>query len=145
MPIEVTEYIPNVPPAIYQATCTDVTTKTSKIDGSTFRVWTFTLRDGSGRTVQGSSSMQTTPGSKAGKWLTAMIGHVPAVGENVEPIGRACTIIVSLKATSGYEYVETVAAPEIPAAASPVKPLAEATDNAAQQHAAQEGDEQLPF
>jgi hypothetical protein len=88
--------------------------------------------------------MQTTPGSKAGKWLTAMIGHVPAVGEHVEPIGKACTIIVSLKATSGYEYVETVAAPEIAPASSPVRPLQEATDRAEAIHAAQEGDD-LPF
>ena len=141
MPIEVASYTPSVQPGAYQAVCTDVVAKASK-DGGEFRVWEFTLD--SGATISGSSSMATSPKSKGGKWLAALLGRTPQVGESVEPIGQRCTVIVGIKDTTGYEYVETVAAPTGPAKASPVKPLKELTENAAKQHAAQEGDE-LPF
>ena len=113
MPIEVTAYVPNVKPGAYQAVCTGVTDKAAKDDPSNiFRVWEFTLADGTGRTVGASSSLATTPKSKGGKWLAALIGRAPQVGEVVEPIGQRCTIIVAIKDTTGYEYVETVAAPD---------------------------------
>jgi len=127
MPIEVTAYIPNIAPGAYQAVCTDVQEKAAKDDPSNiFRVWEFTLGDGTGRTVRASSSLATTPKSKGGKWITALIGHTPRVGESVEPIGRPCTIIVAIKDTTGYEYVETVAPATGPAVVSPVRPLVEA-------------------
>ena len=110
MPIEVAAYTPSVSPGPHQATCTDVLVKAAKSDPTNeFRVWTFTLDDG--RTTSGSSSLSTSPKSKGGKWLAALLGRVPVAGESVEPIGRRCTIIVELD-DNGYEKVTTVAPPE---------------------------------
>ena len=121
MPFEVTAYVPSVQPGAYQAVCTAVEQKTAKDGSGDFRVWEFTLRDGSGRTVTSSSSILTTPGSKGGKWLAALLGHVPAVGETVEPVGKPCTIIVELN-DAGYERVAMVTVPADAAPVSPVKP-----------------------
>ena len=125
-PITVRAYVPTVQPGVYQAVCTDVQEKAAKDDpANIFRTWEFTLRDGSGRTVGASSSIQTTPKSKGGKWLAALLGRVPAVDETVDPVGKPCTIIVAIKDTTGYEYVETVAPSQEAAAASPVRPVYE--------------------
>lgn len=138
MPFEVKGYIPSIPPGAYQAVCVSVEERSPKADPTNvFRVWEFQLTDGSLRTVDGSSSLSTSPKSKAGKWLAAL-GITPIEGQTVAPEGLPCTIIVAIKDTTGYEFVETVAPP-----AGPTKTLTPA-QNAEQQHAAQEGDE-LPF
>ena len=144
MPFTATAYIPSIKPGAYQAICTGVEERSSKADPTNvFRVWAFQLTDGSLRTIDGSSSLATSPKSKGGKWAAALIGHMPEPGEIVEPEGRPCTIIVAIKETTGYEYVETVAP-----AASPMG-LPAATDKAAAIHARQEGDTDptgdLPF
>lgn len=124
MPITGTAYIPNVKPGIYQAVVTNVAEKAAKDDPTNiFRVWDFTLLDG--RSVSGSSSMQTTPKSKGGKWLAAIFGHAIAVDETVEPVGMRCTIIVATKDTTGYEYVETVAPPDATNKPAHFAPVAE--------------------
>jgi hypothetical protein len=134
MPFTATAYIPSIKPGPYQAICTGTEDKVNPKDPTqTFRVWAFQLTDGSLRTIDGTSSLATSPKSKGGKWAAALIGHQPEAGELVEPEGKACTIIVAIKETTGYEYVETVAPPALTGA-----------QNAAQQHAIQEGDE-LPF
>src|SRR6185369_15152821 len=144
MPFTATAYVPSIKPGAYQAICTGVEERSSKADPTNvFRVWAFQLTDGSLRTIDGSSSLATSPKSKGGKWAAALIGHMPEPGEIVEPEGRPCTIIVAIKETTGYEYVETVAP-----AASPMG-LPAATDKAAAIHAVQEGDTDptgdLPF
>ena len=108
MPITVAAYTPSIAPGPYQATCTGLTEKATK-DGNTFRVWEFTLDDG--RSTSGASSLSTSPKSKGGKWLTALIGRQAEAGETVEPVGRRCTIIIELD-DNGYERVTTVAPPE---------------------------------
>ncbi len=136
MPFTATAYIPSIKPGPYQAVCTEVEDKVNPKDTTQeFRVWHFQLTDGSLRTIDGTSSLATSPKSKGGKWAAALIGHQPEAGELVEPEGKPCTIIVAIKETTGYEYVETVAPPAAPLSGA---------QNAAQQHAAQEGDE-LPF
>ena len=144
MPFTATAYVPSIKPGAYQAICTGVEERSSKADPTNvFRVWAFQLTDGSLRTIDGSSSLATSPKSKGGKWAAALIGHMPEPGEIVEPEGRPCTIIVAIKETTGYEYVETVAP-----AASPMG-LPAATDKAERIHAQQEGDTDptgdLPF
>jgi hypothetical protein len=141
MPFTATAYVPSIKPGAYQAICTGVEERSSKADPTNvFRVWAFQLTDGSLRTIDGSSSLATSPKSKGGKWAAALIGHMPEPGEIVEPEGRPCTIIVAIKETTGYEYVETVAPPATPTTA---EALRAATGHAEAVHAAQEGD--LPF
>ncbi len=136
MPFTATAYIPSIKPGPYQAVCTEVEDKVNPKDTTQeFRVWHFQLSDGSLRTIDGTSSLATSPKSKGGKWAAALIGHQPEAGELVEPEGKPCTIIVAIKETTGYEYVETVAPPAAPQTGAQ---KAEAI------HAAQEGDE-LPF
>jgi hypothetical protein len=123
MPFQVQGYSPSVPAGSYQAICTGVSEKAAKDDPSNvFLVWEFTLRDGTGRTVGATSNRQTTGKTKGAKWLTALLGKAPEIGELVEPVGKACTILVAVKDTTGYEFVEAVAAPEQAPAKSPVKP-----------------------
>ena len=110
MPIEITAYVPNVKPGSYNAVCTGCTTRAAKDGSGDFRVWEFTLADGTGRTIGASSSLQTSPKSKAGKWIAAMLGRPPQVGENVEVVGLACIIGVELN-DDGFERVTTVTAP----------------------------------
>ena len=112
MPITGTAYKPAVAPGIHQAVVTNIEEVESKTDpGQFFRGWEFTLADGSGLTVRASSSLATSPKSKGGKWIAALIGHPLAEGETVELVGTRCTIIVGLK-ENGYETVETVAPPD---------------------------------
>ena len=145
MPFEVKGYIPSIKPGAYQAVCTSVEERSPKADPTNiFRVWTFELADGSHRTVDGSSSLASSPKSKGGKWLRAILGREPIEGETVAPEGMPCTIIVAIKETTGYEYVETVAPPATPADSSVT---ITATNTAAAIHAAQEDDptSDLPF
>jgi hypothetical protein len=108
VPIEVAAYTPNVAPGAYEAVCTDVAVREGK-DGSSFRRWEFTLTDGTGKSISAASSLSTSPKSKGGKWLAALLGRTPAAGESVEPIGQHCTIIVELN-ENGYETVTAVVA-----------------------------------
>jgi len=118
MPFEVKGYIPSIKPGAYQAVCTQVEERSAKADPTNlFRVWSFQLTDGSLRTIEGTSSLASSPKSKGGKWLAALLGRTPAEGETVEPEGKLCTIIVAIKETTGYEYVETVTAPTASAVA----------------------------
>lgn len=106
--IEITEYIPSIPPGTYRAAVTGMEVATSKVDGSHFRRWEFTIEDG--RTIKASSSLQTTPNSKAGKWIAALVGGTfPKVGDRVTVIGRRCLISVVLN-DQGYERVDAVMA-----------------------------------
>lgn len=109
MSIEITAYIPSVQPGSYNAVCTSCTTRAAKDGSGDFRVWEFTLADGSGRTIGASSSLQTSPKSKAGKWIAAMLGRPPQIGENVEVVGLPCIIGVELN-PDGFERVTTVLA-----------------------------------
>jgi hypothetical protein len=100
--------------------CTGVEEKAPKAEpDNLFRVWSFQLTDGSLRMVEGSSSLATSPKSKGGKWVAALLGRTPAIGEEVEVEGLPCTVIVAIKETTGYEYVETVAPPAVAPSVTP--------------------------
>ena len=149
MPITGTAYKPTVAPGIHQTVVTSVIERSAKADpDNVFRVWEFTLTDGSGRTVSGSSSLSTSPKSKGGKWIAALIGHNLAEGETVELVGLRCTVIVSIPDGKEYESVETVAPPSpdnAPKAHAPVIETVTAAEKAEQQHALQEdGPQVLP-
>jgi hypothetical protein len=49
----------------------------------------------------------------------------------VEPEGKTCTIVVAIKETTGYEYVETVAPPQQTMSSIPpvARPVAAVTDD----------------
>lgn len=125
MPFEVKGYIPSVKPGAYPATLLSTEERSpAKDPTNVFRVWEFMISDGSQRTVDGSSSLASSPKSKGGKWLRAILGREPIEGEVVSPEGLPCTIIVAIKETTGYEYVETVAAATTTPAEAPQAPVA---------------------
>src|ERR1044072_8832665 len=93
-PLTVGEYTPLVPPGTYEATITAVEEAVSKVDGSHFRRWDFTLDDG--RTVTATSSMAFSAKSKAGEWMSAILGRTLVKDESIEPVGMRCTISVVL-------------------------------------------------
>ena len=142
MPVTVTGYTPDIEPGTYQAVLTDLTTRESK-DGGEYRHWEFALTDGSARSVGANSSMYLSPKSKGGKWLTAIMGRALVEGENIEPVGRPCTISVILN-DNGFPTVEAVMGPIGKGPQSPVKPLETGAEKAERIHAEQEGDA-LPF
>lgn len=126
MPITGTAYIPKVAPGIYQAVVTKCEEFAPPKDPTNvFRTWEFSLTDGTGRTVNGSSSLSTTGKSKGGKWIAALIGHTLAEGETVELVGLRCTVIVSIPDGKEYESVETVAPPDASNKPSAHAPVAE--------------------
>jgi hypothetical protein len=108
MPLTVGAYEPQVEPGTYQATITAVQEATSTKDGSKYRRWDFTLDDG--RTVTGTTSLAFSATSKAGEWLTAILGRPLVKGEEIEPVGQRCTISVVLN-PDGYERIAGVFAP----------------------------------
>src|SRR4026208_2564593 len=125
MPLEIKAYTPSVQPGPYQAVCTAVDVRSAKDGSGDFRVWEFTLRDNTGSTGRRSASCASsaaTRRAKGGKGLAPLLGHAPTVGETVEPVGKACTILVELN-EDGYERVIAVAAPEGAPAVSPVRPV----------------------
>ncbi len=104
MPIDIA-YTPSVEPGAYEAVCTDVEVREK--DGNNYRRWTFTLTDGSDKQVTATSSMSVSPKSKGGKWIAALLGRQPAMGESVEVIGQPCTIGVTLN-DEGFSTIESV-------------------------------------
>lgn len=119
-PIHITRYTPNVEPGTYPAVVTACGTRTAKDGGGEFRTWEFTLADGSGRTVSATSSMQTSPKSKAGKWIAALLGRTPDVDEDIEVIGLPCLVNVYLN-DDGFERVDTVLGRKADAPRRPTK------------------------
>jgi hypothetical protein len=113
MTFEISEYIPTVLPDVYDAVCTNIETIPPKGTNTEYRRWTFSLLDG--RTVPGTTSMQNTPGSKAGKWAAALAGRTLVVGDRPVLIGAPCKIVVELN-ENGYERVTSV----LPRQAAPV-------------------------
>jgi hypothetical protein len=151
MTFEISEYIPTVQPDVYDAVCTNIEIIPPKGTNTEYRRWTFSLLDG--RTVPGTTSMQNTPGSKAGKWAAALAGRTLVVGDKPVLIGAPCKIVVELN-DNGYERVINVlprqAAPVHRTASAEAVANSEGTQKAADLKAGQEEDpthdpDALPF
>ena len=141
MTLEVTAFT-GLGPGPHDVVVTDVTVKVAKASGGEYLRWEFANKDG--RTTSTNAPKEMTPGNKTGKWFAELTGRPTVVGEQrqlAEVIGRPCSIFIELN-PEGYPKVVGLTARK--ADPSPVKPLREATENAAKQHAAQEGDD-LPF
>ncbi len=121
MPIEIA-YTPSVEPGAYEAVCTDIEVREK--DGNQYRRWTFTLVDGSGKSVTATSSMSVSPKSKGGKWIAALLRRLPIMGETVDVVGATCVIGVVLN-EDGFSTIESVLPSNAKAPPSPVKPFAE--------------------
>lgn len=127
----------DIPEGTYPATLSTIEVMHSDTYDSDFRVWTFTLENGS--EVSGSSSMFTSSKSKGGKWIRALLGRKPDKGEKVTLAGRSCQVVVQ-EDGNGWPKVTDV----IPPAAAPVATAAGASVPSATPVAAGAKDD-LPF
>lgn len=140
MPIEIA-YTPSVEPGAYEAVCTDVEVREK--DGNNYRRWTFTLVDNPDKSVTATSSMSVSPKSKGGKWIAALIGRPPVMGESVEVIGAPCTIGVTLN-DDGFSTIESVLPRKAaPARKAPVNAVDAPTTTTT--HDGGTEDDELPF
>ena len=126
---------------------TDVSVKTAKAGGNYLR-WEF--RDADDHQASANTSEEMTPGNKTGKWFAALTNRPTVVGEQrhiSEVIGKPASIFIEINA-EGYPKVTglTSRVPTVINRTATAEAIAnsEATEQAKEQHAAQEGDE-LPF
>lgn len=99
-----------VPSGKYKASLTSVERKEGGNFSGEFLVWTF-LADVAGELLpcEGVTSTNQTQKGKAYKWLTALLGREPAVGESLDPpVGNQCIVEVVQK--DGYPRVDNVTA-----------------------------------
>jgi hypothetical protein len=117
----------DIPNGTYPATLKSIVTKTS-VEFGDFRAWDFELENGS--IVGAGSSMSMNARSKAGRWIAALLGRVPAKGETVEVIGRPCLVQVEEDA-KGWPKVVAVLPPlaaTTKAGKAPSRPVAIVTE-----------------
>lgn len=134
----------------YPMICTDI--KPDEIENSQFdpRVYRFLFEttevvDAEGKPIvlDAISSRKLTPNSKLTRWVNALIGHIPTVGDSInleEVVGKECLAVVVIKKTDqGGEFAridDIVAAPK-----RATRSASEATQKPAQaQNGKAEGD-----
>ena len=142
MPLTVRAYS-GLGPGAHDVVVTDCKEKVSEKFGGTYLRWEFT--DEAGDSTSANTAAVLTPGNKPGKWFAAVTGRPTVVGEDREAsevIGKPCSIFIEENA-EGYAKVISVT-PRT--AKAPRRQTANLTpaENAAVQHALQEGDD-LPF
>jgi hypothetical protein len=82
----------DVPEGIYPAKLDTIEVRPGvKYEGD-FRIWTFTLDNGS--SVSGTSSVATSSRSKSYEWIRALLGRKPEKGEKVTLAGLPCQVRV---------------------------------------------------
>lgn len=109
----------DIPPGTYQATLSAITRKHSDAFGG-FLAWDFELSSGS--IVGGATSENSGPKSKAGGWITALLGRKLDKGERVTPadlIGRSALVVVGLNAQDWPKVDNVLPAMAHPVAAKP--------------------------
>jgi hypothetical protein len=94
--------------------------------------WTFATDEAE---VQGITSAKYGPNSKTVKWLTAILGTAPAVGQTLtaeQLIGREVQIVVAISDSGWPKVTDLVAMPKRPgkpvAKPAPVAPVEQAAD-----------------
>lgn len=89
MPFTITQNGPNIPDGTYKAQLLRVEDGIPTAFG-TARAWYFLVDvDGTGEELKQLTSENTGPSSKSYKWLTALLGREPQVGETLEdPTGK---------------------------------------------------------
>lgn len=97
----------NIPDGTYKAQLMNVASSEGQF--GTQREW-FWLVDvnGAGEELKAISSANTSPGSKAYKWLTALLGRAPVTGETIEdPTGKTVMLVIA-KNQKGYPAIADV-------------------------------------
>jgi hypothetical protein len=120
-----------IPADQYEARHVRIDTKENKETGEEFNIWVFDA-DSDGTTVEltQSSSMNTGPKSKAGKWAAALLGRAPTDDEIDNDLavlaGLHCRLIVGIDPDSHYNVIEAVLPPRTPRPVAQAAPAPEA-------------------
>ena len=103
----------NIPPGTYKAQLTEVSIRNGETGD--YRLWDFVAEvNGELLPISGTSSMNTSPKSKAYAWLTALIGRAPQSGEQIEdPIGKTVLMTISQK-DNGFPKIDLLTAYQEP-------------------------------
>jgi hypothetical protein len=112
----------DIPPGTHPGTLTGIEVKHSDKFNSDFRVWKFTLDNGS--VVEGTTSMFTNPKSKGGRWLSALVGGKVTTGQSVEPIGKRALVVVEIGPDEWPRVQAVVAEPSTTPQNAPGAPAA---------------------
>ena len=92
---------PTVPEGTYCAKLTDISTMTVR-HGPTacLRFDLITDDEWDGRQVKGLASDTLREDTKLGRWVTAILGHMPAIGEEISSediLNRRCRVVIEHK------------------------------------------------
>ena len=111
----------------YNATLTEIIRKTSKRDGSEFRVWRFHTPEGV--ELSGTSSLAAGPLSKTARWAKAILGRAPTPGDPIGMLyGKRCIVTVETN-DDGFAKVTDVHPAAVPKTRpQPAKTAPEPTD-----------------
>ncbi len=107
---------PILDPGTYAVMCTDIREDElpdSPYDPRIYRVTVETTEvmgsDGRGVELSAITSRMLTPNSKLTRWVNALLGHIPAIGEEIDLeqiVGKHClALLVLKKGTDGREWV----------------------------------------
>lgn len=98
---------PDIAPGTYKAQLLRVENGTGQFGPQRKWFWLVDV-NGTGEELSVLSSTNTSPGSKAYKWLAALLGRSPATGETIEdPTGKTVMLALS-KNDKGYAKIDDV-------------------------------------
>lgn len=97
----------NIPEGTYKSQLLKVETGNGQFGPQRKWFWLVDV-NGAGEELSVLSSMNTSPGSKAYKWLTALLGRAPVVGESFEdPTGK--TVMLNIGPNDkGYPTIKDI-------------------------------------
>jgi hypothetical protein len=105
----VEEVVPVLPAGMYPARFAKIEVQSN--DNGEFWLWTFVARDGDNDVeITATTSPRITPKTKAGKWVSTMMGRQVQVGESVDffdLVDWVGNILVIINET-GYSRIEQV-------------------------------------
>lgn len=97
----------NIPDGTYKAQLMNVNSTTGQFGAQ--REWYFLVDvNGKGEELKAFTSANTSPSSKAFKWLSALLGRTPQTGETIEdPTGKTVMLVIA-KNDKGYPAIVDV-------------------------------------
>lgn len=105
----VEEVVPVLPPGLFPARFAKIEVQSN--DNGEFWLWTFVARNGDDDVeITATTSPRITPKTKAGKWISAMLGHQVEIGESiafVDLIDMPMQIVVTIN-DAGYSRIDSL-------------------------------------
>jgi hypothetical protein len=109
-----------IPADQYEGRHDRIETRENKETGDEFNIWTFLAQyNGTDVELTATSSTNTGPKSKAGKWAAALLGRAPTdeeIDDDLQVLeGLPCRLIVEIDPDTHYNVIEAVLPPRMKA------------------------------